>query len=174
MRRRRGWWTAGLIAALAALAVFGWRTRRPAGPRVLLVGIDGADPQILDRLVADGRLPTFARLRREGAYGRLRSREPLLSPIVWTTIVTGRKAQDHGVLDFVEIGTDGGPVPITSGRRRVAALWNVASEHGLRSGFVGWYGSFPAQRAPGIPGSGRPPVPRLPTRPAPPGGTLSP
>ncbi len=150
MRRRRGWWTAGLIAALAALAVFGWRTRRPAGPRVLLVGIDGADPQILDRLVADGRLPTFARLRREGAYGRLRSREPLLSPIVWTTIVTGRKAQDHGVLDFVEIGTDGGPVPITSGRRRVAALWNVASEHGLRSGFVGWYGSFPAERVQGF------------------------
>ena len=150
MRRRRGWWTAGLIAALAALAVFGWRARRPAGPRVLLVGIDGADPQILDRLVADGRLPTFARLHREGAYGRLRSREPLLSPIVWTTIVTGRKAQDHGVLDFVEIGTDGGPVPITSGRRRVAALWNVASERGLRSGFVGWYGSFPAERVQGF------------------------
>jgi tetratricopeptide (TPR) repeat protein len=150
MRRRRVWWTAGLIAVLAALAVLGWRARRPAGPRVLLVGIDGADPQILDRLVADGRLPTFARLRREGAYGRLRSREPLLSPIVWTTIVTGRKAQDHGVLDFVEIGTDGGPVPITSGRRRVAALWNVASEHGLRTGFVGWYGSFPAERVQGF------------------------
>lgn len=150
MRRRRGWWTLGLIAALAALAVFGWRTRRPAGPRVLLVGVDGADPQIIDRLVADGRLPTFARLRREGAYGRLRSREPLLSPIVWTTIVTGRKAQDHGVLDFVEIATDGGPVPITSGRRRVAALWNVASERGLRTGFVGWYGSFPAERVQGF------------------------
>src|SRR5436309_13251798 len=151
MHRRRIWWTAGLIAALTALDVLAWRwARTPSAPRVLLVGVDGADPQILDRLVAEGRLPTFARLRREGAYGRLRSREPLLSPIVWTTIVTGRKAQDHGVLDFVEIGTDGGPVPITSGRRRVAALWNVASERGLRSGFVGWYGSFPAERVQGF------------------------
>jgi len=151
MHRRRIWWTAGLIAALAALAVLGWRqARAPSGPRVLLVGVDGADPQIIDRLVAEGRLPTFARLRREGAYGRLRSREPLLSPIVWTTIVTGRKAQDHGVLDFVEIGPDGQPVPITSGRRRVAALWNLAGEHGLRTGFIGWYGSFPAERVQGF------------------------
>jgi tetratricopeptide (TPR) repeat protein len=151
MHRRRIWWTAGLIAALTALAVLAWRwVRAPSGPRVLLVGVDGADPQIVDRLIAEGRLPTFARLRREGASGRLRSREPLLSPIVWTTIATGRKAQDHGVLDFVEIGRDGQPVPITSGRRRVAALWNVASEHGLRTGFIGWYGSFPAERVQGF------------------------
>jgi tetratricopeptide (TPR) repeat protein len=151
MHRRRIWWIAGLIAALAGLAVAAWRwARAPSEPRVLLVGIDGADPQIIDRLIAAGRLPTFARLRREGAYGRLRSREPLLSPIVWTTIVTGRKAQDHGVLDFVEIGPDGQPAPITSGRRRVAALWNVASEHGLRTGFIGWYGSFPAERVQGF------------------------
>ena len=151
MHRRRIWWTAGLIAALTALAVMAWRwARAPSGPRVLLVGVDGADPQIVDRLIADGRLPTFARLRREGASGRLRSREPLLSPIVWTTIVSGRKAPDHGVLDFVEIGRDGQPVPITSGRRRVAALWNVASERGLRTGFVGWYGSFPAERVQGF------------------------
>ena len=151
MHRRRIWWTAGLVAALTALAVVAWRwARAPSGPRVLLVGVDGADPQIIDRLVAGGRLPTFARLRREGASGRLRSREPLLSPIVWTTIVTGRKAPDHGVLDFVEIGRDAQPVPITSGRRRVAALWNVASEHGLRTGFIGWYGSFPAERVQGF------------------------
>src|SRR5207245_7939890 len=123
--------------------------RGPGAPEVLLIGFDGVDPRILEGLIAAGRLPTFARLQREGAYGRLRSREPLLSPIVWTTILTGRKAQDHGVLDFVEIGIDGGPVPITSGRRRVAALWNVASEHGLRSGFVGWYGSFRAERVHG-------------------------
>jgi tetratricopeptide (TPR) repeat protein/predicted AlkP superfamily phosphohydrolase/phosphomutase len=112
---------------------------------VLLVGIDGADPQIVDRLVAAGRLPNLARLRAEGAHGPLRSHEPLLSPIVWTTIVTGRKGPDHGVLDFVEIASDGKPVPITSARRRVPALWNVLDAAGRSAGVVGWYASYPAE-----------------------------
>src|SRR5258706_16021431 len=101
----------GIGLALAGLALF-W-LGCPAGgggrtsPRVLLIGIDGADLQIIDRLIAEGKLPTFQRLEREGAFGPLRSQEPLLSPIVWTTIATGRKPEDHGILDFVEIWADG-------------------------------------------------------------------
>ena len=91
------------------------------GPRVLLVGLDGADMRIVDRLVGEGKLPTFARLKREGAWGPLRSVEPLLSPLVWTSIATGRRPQDHGVFDFVEITPEGEPTPITSTRRRVPA-----------------------------------------------------
>lgn len=119
-------------------------------PRVLLVGIDGADPDIIQRLIAQGRLPTFARLEREGASGRLRSQEPLLSPIVWTTIATGRPPQEHHVLDFVEAASDGTLVPITSARRRVPALWNVARQFGKTSGFVGWYASFPSEKIRGF------------------------
>lgn len=119
-------------------------------PRVLLIGIDGADPEIIHRLIAEGRLPTFARLEREGASGRLRSQEPLLSPIVWTTIATGRPPQEHRVLDFVEAASDGTLVPITSARRRVPALWNVAGQFGKTSGFVGWYASFPSEKVRGF------------------------
>ena len=140
--------------ALAGLALF-WLGCRGGGsgrtsPRVLLIGIDGADLQIIDRLIAGGKLPAFQRLEREGAFGSLRSQEPLLSPIVWTTIATGRKPEDHGVLDFVEVGADGRPTPITSARRRVPALWNIASEFGKTSGFVGWYASYPAERVKGF------------------------
>jgi len=117
---------------------------------VLLVGVDGADPDIVERLAREGRLPTFARLAREGVLARLRSREPLLSPLLWTTIVTGRKAPDHGVLDFVERLEGGQTVPITSGRRQVAAIWDVARAHGVRSGFVGWYASYPAEEVSGF------------------------
>src|SRR5262249_27201018 len=81
----------------------------------------------------------------EGSFGVLASREPLLSPLLWTTVATGRKAQDHGILDFVEVSPDGRPVPITSARRTAPALWNVAREFGRRSGFVGWYASYPAE-----------------------------
>ena len=122
----------------------------PSPPSVLLIGIDGADPGILDRLIAAGKLPTFARLKREGAWGPLRSMEPLISPIVWTSIATGRRPQDHGVFDFVEANADGNPTPITSNRRRVPALWNIAGEFGKSSGFIGWYATFPAERVKGF------------------------
>ena len=138
------------VAVLAAVGIALWMARAPLHPRVLLLAIDGADPAIVDRLTAAGRLPALDRLRRDGASGPLRSREPLLSPIVWTTIATGRAPQDHGVLDFVEAAADGHAVPITSARRRVPALWNIASDFGRSSGFIGWYASFPVERVRGF------------------------
>jgi tetratricopeptide (TPR) repeat protein len=135
---------------LAGFALSGLGCARSSSPRVILVGIDGADLGIIDRLISEGKLPTFQRLEREGAFGPLKSQEPLLSPIVWTTIATGRRPQDHGVLDFVEVGPDGRPTPITSARRRVPALWNIASEFGKTSGFVGWYASYPAEPVKGF------------------------
>src|SRR5439155_7736677 len=134
-----------VVAAAAALAMWAYGPMGAAHPRVMLIGIDGADPAIIARLIARGRLPTLARLMREGAYGPLRSREPLLSPVVWTTIATGRRPQDHGVLDFVEVAGDGRLVPITSSGRRVPALWNITSQFGHSSGFVGWYASYPVE-----------------------------
>lgn len=133
-----------LVIAVAAAVAWTWRGSS-LHPRVLLIGIDGADPAIIDRLIAAGRLPTLDRLRREGIVAPLRSREPLLSPVLWTTIATGRTPQDHGVLDFVEAAGGGRPVPITSSRRRVPALWNVATAFGRSAGFIGWYASFPVE-----------------------------
>ncbi len=138
-----------LGAACLCLAIACGRAAPPP-PRVLLLGVDGVDPAIVARLVKAGRLPTLARLEREGAYGPLRSHEPLLSPLVWTTIATGRKPQDHGVLDFVEVDGEGQLVPVTRFRRRVPALWDLASARGLASGFVGWYASFPAAEVKGF------------------------
>ena len=141
----------GLLAALGTDAACRRGSSGPdAAPRVFLIGLDGLDPLLLERHAAEGRVPNLARLMREGAWGPLRSREPLLSPLLWTTIATGQRPQDHGILDFVEPGPDGKAVPITSTRRRVPALWNVASEFDVTSGFVGWYASWPAETTRGF------------------------
>ncbi|HET9794909.1 MAG TPA: alkaline phosphatase family protein, partial [Thermoanaerobaculia bacterium] len=145
-RRLRG--AVGVLLLAAALPAC--RGHRPEEPSVLLIGVDGADMGIADRLIAQGKLPSFSRLKREGASGRLRSIEPLLSPIVWTTIATGREPQDHGIFDFIEIGKDGQPTPITSLRRKVPALWNVATQFRVSSGFIGWYASYPAEKVDGF------------------------
>ena len=139
------------LATLALLCVGSLACARARSTsRVLLVGVDGADPDILGRLIAEGRLPNFTRLKTTGASGRLRSREPLLSPILWTTIATGRKAQDHGILDFVEVSSDGKLIPITSTRRRVPALWNILDHAGKSTGVVGWYATYPAEHVRGF------------------------
>jgi tetratricopeptide (TPR) repeat protein len=119
---------------------------RVAGMRVLLLGLDGADWNILDPLIDAGRLPHIGRLAREGVRGRLRSISPMLSPVIWTSVATGVLPGRHGIIDFLATaGPDGARVPVTSTLRRTKAIWNILSEHDLSVGVVGWWASYPAE-----------------------------
>lgn len=120
-------------------------------PRVILIGWDGADWSLLDRLAATGRMPNLALLLREGRTARLKSLVPILSPIVWTSMATGVTPDQHGVLDFQEIDRESGAVvPISGHSRRTAAIWNIASARGLRVGVVGWWATHPAEEVDGF------------------------
>ncbi len=124
---------------------------RDSRPRVVLIGLDGADWTILDRLAANGAMPNVNRLVREGRSMRLRSFVPLLSPVVWATIATGASPAVHGVLDFQEVEPGTGAITPISGRsRRVPAVWNVASAQGLKVGVVGWWATHPAEEVNGF------------------------
>src|SRR5581483_543596 len=63
--------------------------RGSARPALYVIGLDGADWRYLDRLIAEGAMPELQRLVREGHRGVLRTEQPPLSPIVWTTMMTG-------------------------------------------------------------------------------------
>ncbi len=118
--------------------------------KVLLVGLDGADWGIIEPLIAGGRLPVLARLKREGAWGTLLSEHPMLSPLLWTTIATGRSPERHGVMDFLMRDPHSGRmVPISAAFRRVKALWNVLTDFGMESDFVAWWATWPAERVRG-------------------------
>jgi Flp pilus assembly protein TadD len=138
------WILAALAGAGTSAAVA--TAEGTARPRpIVLVGIDGGDWLAIDPLVAAGRLPTFARLKARGRTGLLVATPPILSPIVWTTIATGRRPEDHRILDFMVDLPGGGQAPVTSSERRVAALWNVFSDHGRTVGVVGWLATWPAE-----------------------------
>ncbi len=114
--------------------------------RVIVLGLDGVDPEVVDLLLSEGQLPNFARLRQYGAYGRLESAKPLLSPIVWTTIATGKTPLEHGISHFVAVNEKTGEeLPVTSRMRRVKALWNVLSDAGREVAVVGWWATWPAE-----------------------------
>jgi hypothetical protein len=135
-------------------------------PRVVVIGIDGADWQVIDPLVRQGRLPAFRRLIEEGATGPLRSMEPSASPALWTTVATGVGPERHGIHGFVvpaaagigkvaarppagAVGEEAGGGrdvrPVTSGMRRAPAFWNILGEHGKSVGVVGWLVTWPAE-----------------------------
>ncbi len=122
-----------------------------APTRVVLVGFDGLDWGLLDRLIADGRCPNFARMKSEGAWANLVSYQPVLSPLIWTSIATGRRPEIHGVLDFVVTDPDtGADVPISNRFRKVHAFWNVLSAEGRRVHVVNWWASHPAEPINGV------------------------
>jgi tetratricopeptide (TPR) repeat protein len=121
------------------------------GPgRVVVIGLDGMDPQTVDLLMAEGKMPNFARLRQEGAYGRLLSSKPILSPIIWTTIATGKPPEQHGIGHFTAVNEKTGEqLPVTSQMRKVKAIWNIESDAGRKVAVVGWWATWPAERVNG-------------------------
>jgi len=114
--------------------------------KLLVIGLDGADWRIIDPLLRRGKMPTLARLVHAGVRARLRSIDPILSPVVWTTAATGFLPTRHGILDFLVTDTrTGGKVPVTSRHRNVKAVWNLLSDSGVRVGVIGWWATWPAE-----------------------------
>jgi Flp pilus assembly protein TadD len=120
------------------------------GVRVLMIGLDGADWRVLRPLLEAGAVPNLGRLLRHGLAGEIQSFEPMLSPLLWTTVVTGVSPDQHGVLDFLvpDPGT-GDPVPIPATFRRAKAIWNLATEFSRSTSFVGWWATWPAETVAG-------------------------
>jgi tetratricopeptide (TPR) repeat protein/predicted AlkP superfamily pyrophosphatase or phosphodiesterase len=124
---------------------------RPPLGKVLLIGWDGADWEVIRPLVAAGRMPHLARLLERGAHGNLRSYDPMFSPLIWTTMATGKAPTEHGIADFVvKDASSGSRRPITSDYRKVKALWNVFSDFQRRSAWVAWWASYPAEPIDGV------------------------
>jgi len=80
-----------------------WRKalRRSRVRRVVIVGLDGQDPELTDRFLAEGLLPNFARLRDQGCYLRLETSFPAESPVAWSCFQTGCNPGRHRVFDFL-------------------------------------------------------------------------
>lgn len=119
--------------------------------KLLLVGWDAADWQMMHPLIDAGRMPNLKRLVENGIIGNLLTLQPVLSPILWTSITTGKRAYHHGVYGFVEPTPDGTALrPTASSTRRCKALWNILAHAGRRCHALGWYASHPAENINGV------------------------
>ena len=139
---------AATLCFLAALAAC---HPAPRPTPVIVIGWDGADWDYLRPRMEAGGLPELAALLREGRAGTLRTIHPPLSPIVWTTMMTGRGPLDHGILDFTRFN----PVtrarePITSDERRQPAVWSLVSASGRSVAVFGMWATYPAEAVKGV------------------------
>lgn len=107
--------------------------------RLLLIGWDSADWKLIHPLSAAGKLPACTKLMAEGVSGNLTTLEPQLSPMLWTSIATGKHAYHHGVPGFTEVNAQGHVVPVSAATRKCKALWEILGERGLKSHVVGWF-----------------------------------
>ncbi len=75
-----------------------------------------------------------------GSHGNLATLEPQLSPMLWTSIATGKMAYHHGVEGFTEVDpVSGAVVPVSAATRRCKTLWEMLGERGRRSHVVSWF-----------------------------------
>ena len=118
--------------------------------KVLLVGWDAADWRIINPLLQQGKLPGLARLMANAAWGNLVTIDPVISPMLWTSIATGKRPYKHGIHGFTEIAEDGENVrPVRVTQRKCKAVWNILNEHGYKTNVVGWWPSHPAEKVDG-------------------------
>jgi hypothetical protein len=117
----------------------------PAGA-VVVLGVDGLDRVLLDRMVAAGQLPTFSKVMGEGVVADVRIDQPIISPRIWTSIASGYAPEVHGVLDWVR--PDGRPY--RAGDVAVERVWDAASAAGKTVLVSGWLMTTPVSEVSGV------------------------
>ena len=119
--------------------------------KVLVIGWDAADWRVIRPLIAQGKMPNLASMMQQGVHGNLATLEPILSPMLWTSIATGKRPAKHGIHGFTEPSANGKSIqPITNKNRRCKAVWNILSQEGKKCNVIGFWPSHPAEPINGV------------------------
>jgi len=119
--------------------------------KVLLIGWDAADWKIISPLLAKGQMPALKKLIDKGVYGNMSTMNPPYSPMLWSTVATGKTPDKHGILGFIELLPNmKGIRPVTVNSRKSKAIWNILHNQGFKSNLVGWWPSHPAEPINGV------------------------
>ena len=148
------YWPRSAILLLAALSALGCpqavdvAEKRPPHHPWIVIGIDGADWAVIEELWRRDQLPNLRALVDAGVRAHMTT-DYAASPVIWTTIATGRRPEVHGISNFV-VQTPRGDVPVSSGVRRAPALWNMLDLARRRTLVLGWWATWPAEEISGI------------------------
>ncbi|MCX6565775.1 MAG: alkaline phosphatase family protein [Candidatus Aminicenantes bacterium] len=139
--------------------------------RAVVVGLDGMAPELAEKFMDQGKLPNLARLRAEGFYGRLQTTTPAISPVAWSSFMTGSEPSKHNIFDFlsrdpktylpdlssariskpkrtIRLGKYQVPIskPVIQGLRRSVPFWKILGEKGIQSTVLRVPITFPPEK----------------------------
>lgn len=133
--------------------------RQAPDKRLIVLGLDGCDPKLLQRFIDEGKLPHFQRLQQQGSFHPLETSNPAQSPVAWATFITGLDPGGHGLFDFIHRDPesmapvssmsevdDGGKAHLL---RKGRPFWEHLEAAGIPATLLKIPVSFPPPRAPG-------------------------
>lgn len=102
-------------------------------PRLVVIGLDGTPYTMVQRLLAQGRMPHLARIVAQSGYRRMDSVYPTVSSVAWSTYMTGVNPARHGIYGFIDRRAGSYETIIPDGRRmKASTLWEMLSQAGKR------------------------------------------
>ena len=181
-------WTLFLAFLYSVYAFFSWpfrqvfrlfRRRKASGKaqvkRAVILGFDGMDPELADRFIQEGRLPNLKKLRDQGSFRKLQTTYPAISPVAWSTFMTGVNPGKHNIYDFLardlsnylpflssaeiqgpkhslKIGKYTVPLggPRIRGMRRGIPFWHWLGKAGIFCSVIRVPVTFPPEKFPGV------------------------
>lgn len=126
---------------------------------MIVLGLDGLEPAIVERLLEAGQLPHLASLRRQGGYARLATTYPAQTPVAWSSFATGTNPGGHGIFDFIRrdpetyrpelalhryVERSAFLPPKAENLRRGTPLWTLLSQAGVPSAVLRCPCTYPA------------------------------
>ncbi len=139
--------------------------------RVVILGLDGLAPELAEQYMAEGKLPNLSRLKQEGAYARLQTTTPAISPVAWSSFMTGSEPSKHNIFDFLSrdpktylpdlssarigkpkrvlsLGKYNIPLskPEIKGLRKSVPFWKIMGENGIFSTILRVPITFPPEK----------------------------
>jgi len=91
-----------VLLCFTAFLLFSCQPRKwQADRKLIILGIDGMDPQLLKQFMAEGKMPNFSLLAAKGSFRLLTTSIPPQSPVAWSNLITGMNAGGHGIFDFI-------------------------------------------------------------------------
>jgi predicted AlkP superfamily phosphohydrolase/phosphomutase len=167
-----------LALTLCATAAFFFSCRRQpkwqGDEKLIILGIDGMDPQLLKRFMAEGKMPNFSGLAARGSFRLLTTSIPPQSPVAWSNLITGMNAGGHGIFDFIHrdphtlqpyfsasrveppkhgIHLGSWVIPLGGGSaeqlRQGKAFWEILDDYGVPNSIFRMPSNFPPVQAKG-------------------------
>jgi predicted AlkP superfamily phosphohydrolase/phosphomutase len=143
--------------------------------RAVILGFDGMDPELTARFIAEGKLPNLAKLQEQGSFRKLRTTYPAISPVAWSTFMTGVNPGKHNIYDFLardlknylpflssaeirgpkrtwKLGKFTIPLgkPVIKGMRRGTPFWHWLGKSGIFCSVIRVPVTFPPEKFPGV------------------------